>query len=89
MGAAMSPFIMTGLKYVNASLPFALIGVLNLLVGFFCLYLRETKGIEVPDTIEDCLKLLHQGGKEPPGENKSVPIDSMPCLDLRSRLGSH
>ncbi|XP_065064344.1 solute carrier family 22 member 3-like isoform X2 [Rhopilema esculentum] len=89
VGAAMSPFVMTGLKYVNASLPFALIGILNLLAGCFCLYLRETKGIEVPDTIEDCLKLLHQGGKNPSGENKSVSIDSMPCLDLKSRLGSH
>ena len=55
---------MTGLKYINESLPFALLGLLNLLVGLICLHLRETNNTPSPDTIDDCLILMKEKGAE-------------------------
>ena len=66
VGAAFSPFIMTGLKYINDALPFALLGLLNFLVGLFCLHLRETNNAPSPDTIDDCLILMKKKGAEHP-----------------------
>ena len=57
LGAAFSPFIMTGLKYMHPAVPFALVGALNLIAGLFSLKLSETKGRPVPDTIQDCLDM--------------------------------
>ena len=60
IGAAFSPFIMTGLKYVHESLPFAILGILNLFIGLFCLHLRETNNAPSPDTVDDCLMLMNK-----------------------------
>ena len=60
LGAAFSPFIMTGLKYIHPAVPFALVGALNLIAGLFSLKLNETKGRPVPDTIQDCLEMINE-----------------------------
>lgn len=65
VGAAFSPFIMNSLKYINESLPFVSLGLLNLFVGFLCLHLRETKNTPIPDTIDDSIMLMKKDGKHP------------------------
>ena len=66
IGASFSPFIMSGLKYIHESLPFALLGIFNLFAGLLCLYLRETNNTPSPDTIDECLILMNKKDAEHP-----------------------
>lgn len=45
--------------YTSFSVVMAIFGVLSVLNGIICIFLPETRGRDIPDTIEDVDKLEH------------------------------
>ena len=52
VGGACSPFVVQ-MTRVNAILPFAFMGGLSFVAGFFCWFLPETLGKKTPEVMED------------------------------------
>lgn len=67
LGGIAAPFLVFRLMEVWQSLPLILFAALGLLAGVLTLLLPETRGVALPETIEDAERL---GRKAKPKENK-------------------
>ena len=62
-------------KFIDERMPFLLLGALALLASVFALFLPETAGVNLPDTIEEAEHLFGTQGCNPCTRNSNVPSD--------------
>jgi len=65
-------------KVVDPRLPFLLLGILAFLGGFLAIFLPETAGVNLPDTVEEAEKMF----------SKQSSLPNCGCLKLNSSKSS-
>nr|CAB3266157.1 solute carrier family 22 member 5-like [Phallusia mammillata] len=56
LGSMLVPYLIFAGNQIHHTIPYAVIGIFSIFVGFLCLLLPETKGRPVPGTMEEALQ---------------------------------
>merc|ERR1719447_1210194 len=69
-------------KFIDERMPFLLLGAGALLASIFALFLPETAGVKLPDTIEEAEHLFGTQGCNPCTRHSNVPSDKKSTVNV-------